>query len=153
MVDIIGSDGYGMVWGDSDPTTRQMLSRITDEPCMLRWLASFADRHDKPTCIGEWANTAPPRQQAQHRAWPGRLPGVYRRHLRLGEHLSPGLPLRVLLQPARRRCGAHAGPDPPGSLARLKAREGGKVASRKAPGAYKTFRDKENGCIKVVLKP
>ena len=23
----------------------------------------------------------------------------------------------------------------------------------KAPGAYKTFRDKEDGCIKVVLKP
>jgi threonine dehydrogenase-like Zn-dependent dehydrogenase len=22
-----------------------------------------------------------------------------------------------------------------------------------APGAYKTFRDKEDGCIKVVLKP
>jgi hypothetical protein len=24
-----------------------------------RWLAALADRHDKPTCIGEWANTAP----------------------------------------------------------------------------------------------
>ncbi|HJZ55916.1 MAG TPA: hypothetical protein VKE74_13185, partial [Gemmataceae bacterium] len=44
---------------NSDPTTRQMLDRITNEPYMLRWLAAFADRHGKPTCIGEWANTAP----------------------------------------------------------------------------------------------
>jgi threonine dehydrogenase-like Zn-dependent dehydrogenase len=28
-----------------------------------------------------------------------------------------------------------------------------RVALEEAPAAYKTFRDKEDGCIKVVLKP
>jgi threonine dehydrogenase-like Zn-dependent dehydrogenase len=28
-----------------------------------------------------------------------------------------------------------------------------RLALEKAPAAYKTFRDKEDGCIKVVLKP
>jgi threonine dehydrogenase-like Zn-dependent dehydrogenase len=27
------------------------------------------------------------------------------------------------------------------------------IALEEAPAAYKTFRDKEDGCIKVVLKP
>ena len=59
VVDIIGSDVYGMVWGDKDPTTSQMLRRIHKEPFTLEWLARFADRHKKPTCIGEWGNVAP----------------------------------------------------------------------------------------------
>jgi threonine dehydrogenase-like Zn-dependent dehydrogenase len=28
-----------------------------------------------------------------------------------------------------------------------------KIGLQDAPGAYKTFRDKEDGCIKVVIKP
>jgi len=58
MVDVIGSDTYGWVWGGSDPTTRQMLAHIRTEPYMLDWQAQFANRHRKPTCLGEWANVA-----------------------------------------------------------------------------------------------
>jgi threonine dehydrogenase-like Zn-dependent dehydrogenase len=28
-----------------------------------------------------------------------------------------------------------------------------KIGLQEAPGAYQTFRDKEDGCIKVVIKP
>ena len=59
VVDVIGSDVYGMVWGGSDPTVAQMIHRILKDPFMLEWLAHFANQHGKPTCIGEWANVAP----------------------------------------------------------------------------------------------
>ncbi|MBE7177657.1 MAG: hypothetical protein INR69_14710 [Mucilaginibacter polytrichastri] len=65
VVDIIGSDVYGMVWGDEDPTEKQMLRRIHDEPFMLKWLSAFAEKHQKPTCIGEWGNVAPRGQAKQ----------------------------------------------------------------------------------------
>ena len=58
VVDLIGSDVYGMVWGDSDPTVAQMLRRIHKEPFTLEWLARFAGGHKKPTCIGEFGNVA-----------------------------------------------------------------------------------------------
>lgn len=58
VVDIIGSDTYGMSWGNADPTVPQMLNRILNEPYMLTWQAEFANRHKKPTCIGEWGNVA-----------------------------------------------------------------------------------------------
>ncbi len=58
MVDVIGSDTYGMVWGYTDPTMQQMLDRITQQPYMLTWQANFANQHKKPTCIGEFANVA-----------------------------------------------------------------------------------------------
>ncbi len=56
VVDLIGSDVYGIVWSKSDPTVAQMLKRIHKEPYTLDWLAQFAGRHRKPTCIGEWGN-------------------------------------------------------------------------------------------------
>jgi hypothetical protein len=59
VVDVIGSDTYGMVWGDTDPTTQQMLDRITKGAYMLQWQANFANQHKKPTCIGEFGNVAP----------------------------------------------------------------------------------------------
>jgi hypothetical protein len=58
VVDLIGSDVYGWVWGDSDPTVPEMLDRIRKGPYMLGWLADFANRHEKPTCLGEWGNVA-----------------------------------------------------------------------------------------------
>lgn len=58
VVDIIGSDSYGWVWGDLDPTVAQMLNHILNDPYTLRWQADFANRHKKPTCIGEWANVS-----------------------------------------------------------------------------------------------
>ncbi|WP_345208982.1 glycosyl hydrolase [Mucilaginibacter gynuensis] len=58
VVDVIGSDTYGMTWGDSDPTAEQIIRRIIKEPYMLEWQAKFADQHKKPTCIGEWGNVA-----------------------------------------------------------------------------------------------
>jgi hypothetical protein len=65
VVDIIGSDTYGMVWGDTDPTLQQMLDRITKDPYMLAWQANFANKHKKPTCIGEFANVAQKGNKAQ----------------------------------------------------------------------------------------
>lgn len=59
VVDVIGSDTYGMVWGDTDPTLQQMLNRITKGAFMLEWQADFANQHKKPTCIGEFGNVAP----------------------------------------------------------------------------------------------
>lgn len=58
MVDVIGSDTYGMVWGNSDPTVAQLLALIRTGPYHLAWQAQFANRHRKPTCLGEWANVA-----------------------------------------------------------------------------------------------
>lgn len=58
VVDIIGSDTYGMVWGDADPTEKQMLDRITKGKYLLQWQADFANQHKKPTCIGEFGNVA-----------------------------------------------------------------------------------------------
>ncbi len=59
MVDVIGSDTYGMVWGSADPTVPQLLAWIHTEPYALDWQAQFANRHRKPTCLGEWGNVAP----------------------------------------------------------------------------------------------
>ena len=59
VVDVIGSDTYGMIWGDKDPTQQQMLDRITKGDYMLQWQANFANQHKKPTCIGEFGNVAP----------------------------------------------------------------------------------------------
>ena len=59
VVDIIGSDTYGMVWGKSNPTKAQILRRIFKDPYMLNWQSAFALKHKKPVCIGEWANVAP----------------------------------------------------------------------------------------------
>ena len=56
VVDIIGSDTYGWVWGNADPSVQQMLAHILDDPYTLKWQADFANRHKKPTCLGEWAN-------------------------------------------------------------------------------------------------
>ncbi|UOE51043.1 hypothetical protein MTO98_08135 [Mucilaginibacter sp. SMC90] len=58
VVDIIGSDTYGMVWGKSNPTKAQILRRIFKDPYMLEWQSAFALKHKKPVCIGEWANVA-----------------------------------------------------------------------------------------------
>ncbi len=58
-VDVIGSDTYGMVWGGSDPTVSQMIQAIRTRPYTLNWQAKFANRHKKPTCLGEWGNVAP----------------------------------------------------------------------------------------------
>lgn len=58
VVDIIGSDVYGWVWGDSDPTVPRMLDRLLRGRYMLGWLAEFANQHEKPTCLGEWGNVA-----------------------------------------------------------------------------------------------
>ncbi|WP_276091398.1 glycosyl hydrolase [Pedobacter sp. JY14-1] len=57
-VDIIGSDTYGMVWGKTNPTKKEVLNRILNDPYMLRWQADFAASHAKPVCIGEWGNVA-----------------------------------------------------------------------------------------------
>lgn len=58
VVDVIGSDTYGMVWGKSDPTTPQMLAEIRVGSYRLAWQRQFANQHRKPTCLGEWANVA-----------------------------------------------------------------------------------------------
>ena len=58
VVDVIGSDTYGMVWGDADPTVSQMIHRILKDPFMLEWQTKFANAHKKPVCLGEWANVA-----------------------------------------------------------------------------------------------
>ncbi|HKG06214.1 MAG TPA: glycosyl hydrolase [Pedobacter sp.] len=58
VVDIIGSDTYGMTWGTENPTTAQIINRILKEPYMLEWQAKFAEKHKKPVCIGEWGNVA-----------------------------------------------------------------------------------------------
>ncbi|MGY3054967.1 hypothetical protein ACVWYG_003176 [Pedobacter sp. UYEF25] len=58
VVDIIGSDTYGMVWGDADPSAAQMVHRILKDPYMLEWQTKFANAHKKPVCLGEWANVA-----------------------------------------------------------------------------------------------
>jgi hypothetical protein len=65
MVDVIGSDTYGMVWGNSDPTMQQMLNKINNDPFMLKWQAAFANLHKKPTCIGEFGNVSPKGTQPQ----------------------------------------------------------------------------------------
>ncbi len=65
VVDVIGSDTYGMVWGGTDPTLQQMLQKIIKGQFMLQWQARFANRHKKPTCIGEFGNVAPKGNQAQ----------------------------------------------------------------------------------------
>ncbi len=57
-VDVIGSDVYGWVWGDADPSEAQLLNHLRSDPFMLEWLARFAERHHKPTCLGEWGNIA-----------------------------------------------------------------------------------------------
>lgn len=56
VVDIIGSDVYGWVWGNADPTVKKMLGHIFNDNYTLNWLADFANKHQKPTCIGEWGN-------------------------------------------------------------------------------------------------
>ncbi|MET4081353.1 hypothetical protein ABIB40_001299 [Pedobacter sp. UYP30] len=58
VVDVIGSDTYGMVWGNADPTVPQMIHRILKDPFMLEWQTKFANVHKKPVCLGEWANVA-----------------------------------------------------------------------------------------------
>lgn len=58
VVDIIGSDTYGMTWGKENPSKEQILKRIHDDPYMLAWQSAFALKHKKPVCIGEWANVA-----------------------------------------------------------------------------------------------
>lgn len=58
FVDVIGSDVYGWKWGNADPTTDAVLERIRSGPYTLNWLAGFANRHKKPTCLGEWGNVA-----------------------------------------------------------------------------------------------
>ena len=58
VVDIIGSDTYGWVWGSADPTAAHMVSHLRTGPYMMDWLAQFANQHRKPTCQGEWANAA-----------------------------------------------------------------------------------------------
>jgi len=42
------------------------------------------------------------------------------------------------------------GSNPTAADVRMSARD---ITEADAPAAYKTFRDKEDGCIKVVLKP
>jgi hypothetical protein len=75
VVDVVGSDTYGMTWGDTDPTVEQMLHRITKEPYMLEWHALFANLHKKPTCLGEWANVAPKGNKVQDIHGVGDCPG------------------------------------------------------------------------------
>ncbi|WP_214071120.1 glycosyl hydrolase [Mucilaginibacter sp. dw_454] len=58
VVDVIGSDTYGQIWGDTDPTEEQMLNKIENGLYMLKWQANFANQHKKPTCIGEFGNVA-----------------------------------------------------------------------------------------------
>ena len=65
VVDIIGSDCYGWVWGDEDPDVDQMIDHIFNNPYTLKWLASFANKHHKPTCLGEWANVTPKGKKKQ----------------------------------------------------------------------------------------
>ena len=59
FVDVIGADIYGMVWGKTDPTADQMLRRVEGGRYTLDWLATFAEAHGKPTCLGEWGNVTP----------------------------------------------------------------------------------------------
>lgn len=58
VVDIIGSDTYGMKWGNADPTVAQMIAYLHTGPYTLDWQAKFANLHKKPTCLGEWGNVA-----------------------------------------------------------------------------------------------
>ncbi|MBV9919991.1 MAG: hypothetical protein JOY78_03925, partial [Pseudonocardia sp.] len=62
-VDVISPDIYGKVYNNTDPTVSQMIGEVS---VYLDNLIAFAQAHNKPCAISEWANVSPKAPSTQY---------------------------------------------------------------------------------------